>query len=131
MQFELVKIFEVSAETLYSCWLDSALHAAMTGEEAEINNELGGNFQAWGGYISGKNLELKPYSYVKQSWRTTEFPDSQPDSIIELFIRPLESGNTEFKLVHSGLTDEDEHYIQGWEEYYFQPMEEFFLTHKK
>ena len=38
---------------------------------------------AWDGYISGRNVELIPGERIVQTWRTSEFGVSDPDSNLE------------------------------------------------
>jgi uncharacterized protein YndB with AHSA1/START domain len=49
--FEISAIFPASPGQLYTAWLDSAQHSAMTGGAADISAEPGATFTAWDGYI--------------------------------------------------------------------------------
>lgn len=127
MTIELSVDFPVSSSTLYNAWLDSVQHAAMTGGEAIVSNKEGDSFTAWDGYISGENLELIPNTKIRQTWRTADFPESQPDSELVLEFIPTETG-TRIELLHTKLTDADEHYKAGWEQHYFEPMAAYFAS---
>ncbi len=85
ISFEVSATLSATPETLYSAWLDSAKHSAMTGAAAEVSDKVGGTFTAWDGYISGKNIELEPGKRIVQAWRTVEFSDDEPDSQLEIF----------------------------------------------
>jgi activator of HSP90 ATPase len=126
--FSLSIELPASPETIYTAWLDSEQHSAMTGSEAEINDQLQEPFTAWDGYIFGKNLALTPFSKIVQSWRTTEFEDEDPDSLLEITLEPL-GENTLFTLHHSNLPEHGDAYIQGWHEFYFDPMLTYFSSH--
>jgi activator of HSP90 ATPase len=120
--------FPVSPETIYRAWLSSKGHAAMTGSPAKIAARVGGKFSAWGGYITGKTLALKPYSRIVQSWRTSEFADSDPDSLIELTFKAVKGG-TRLTLAHSGIpAGQVESYKGGWVDSYFTPMRDYFKS---
>lgn len=125
MQFTLKAEFPVSAESLYKAWLSSEGHSKMTGSKAVVGKQIGDRFTAWDGYISGTHLELKPFSRIVQSWRTTEFPKGQSDSLVELTFSE-QTGKTELTLHHSSLGREDHHYKKGWEDHYFTPMKAYF-----
>ena len=114
-------------ELVYNAWLSSEAHADFTGGgKAEIDPRVGGSFTAWDGYISGQTLTLDPPRRIVQAWRTTEFPEGAPDSTLELFFNP-EGEGTRLILRHSEIPDgQGEGYRQGWEDYYFKPMREFF-----
>jgi len=91
-----------------------------------IDPKNGGNFTAWDGYIQGKNLELVPGRKIVQSWRTSEFPSRSPDSRIEILLEGTKSG-TKITIAHTNIPDgQGEGYRQGWLDYYFKPMKEYF-----
>ena len=122
--------FPVSPADLYDAWLDSALHSEFTGGEATISRFEGGRFSACDSYISGTNLELKRPSLIVQTWRTTDFAPSDPDSRLELRFSPSQKGGTDLTLNHENLPDgTGQDYQQGWLEYYFTPMQEYFTLH--
>ncbi|MDH4473810.1 MAG: SRPBCC domain-containing protein [Fluviicola sp.] len=127
MTIELSVDFPVNVSTLYSAWLDSDQHAAMTGGEASVSDKEGDSFTAWDEYISGKNIELIPNTKIRQTWRTTDFPETQPDSELVLDFIPTENG-TRLLLKHTGLSKTDGQYESGWEEHYFTPMAEYFAS---
>ena len=116
----------VTPERLYRAWLDSAEHGALTGSEAQIDPQVGGSFTAWDGYIQGTTLELQPYRCILQAWRTTDFPQGSADSRLEVLLEEVEGG-VQITLHHSDIpTGQGEQYRQGWEDYYFQPMQAYF-----
>ena len=113
-------------EKIYTAWLDSNEHGLFTGSPANIDPQIGGEFTAWDGYIQGKTLELEPGKRILQSWRTTEFPDTSPDSLLEVIFEPDPAG-TRLTLLHTNIPDgQSDQYRQGWLDYYFQPMREYF-----
>ena len=124
-------VLPVKAESLYDAWLDSREHSAFTGSPAEIDPTAGGNYTAWDGYISGRTIELEPYRRIVQSWRTTGFPEDATDSRLELIFEPVAEG-TRLTLIHSEIPEnQGEEYEQGWESYYFQPMQAYFQSQKE
>src|SRR3990172_4941340 len=125
IQFEVSAVIPASAAELYEAWLDSASHSAMTGGAAETSAEAGGSFTAWDGYIQGRNLELDPPRRILQSWRSTEFEESEPDSSLELLFEPAEGG-TRLTIRHSNLPAHGGQYVQGWVDNYFEPMTRYF-----
>ena len=125
-EFELKMEFDVSPQTLYDAWLDSAAHTEMTGGVAEIDPKVGGKHSAWDGYIWGEIIELEPGRRILQTWRTTEFAPTDADSLLELTFEPTDDG-TLLTLAHANLpTALSYSYLEGWESNYFDPMEEYF-----
>jgi activator of HSP90 ATPase len=116
----------VTPEILYHDWLDSNSHSQFTGAAAQIAPEVGGAFTAWDGYISGTTIELESPRRILQQWRTTEFPSDSPDSILEILFIPTDLG-TRLILNHSNIPDgQGDSYFTGWQDYYFEPMLEYY-----
>jgi len=91
-----------------------------------VNGKIGGEFSAWDGYIFGSTLEMTPNQRLVQAWRTSEFPDEAPDSHLEVLLEET-AGRTKVTLVHSDMPeDQVDSYKQGWEDFYFKPMREYF-----
>ena len=98
----------------------------MTGGEARVSALVGETFDAWDGYIQGRNLELEPYRRIVQSWRTAEFSPAEKDSKIEILLEP-QDGGTLLILIHTDLPADGMQYKQGWVVNYFEPMNAYFL----
>ncbi len=98
----------------------------MTGSPANVDGKAGGKFSAWDGFIFGTTLELTPDQRIVQAWRTSEFPVEAPDSRLEVLLEEV-TGGTKVTLVHSNLPEgQAESYRQGWDDFYFKPMKEYF-----
>ncbi|MFT5405980.1 MAG: activator of HSP90 ATPase [Verrucomicrobiales bacterium] len=123
--FEIKARFEVSLERVFNAWLDSDEHSAMTGGAAVCTALSDEEFSAWDGYISGKNLKIVPHTYIKQSWRTTEFDENDASSIVEIRLKKVGAG-CEVTLKHKDIPDGQPDYNQGWQDHYLIPMEEYF-----
>lgn len=124
---ELSSTFSIPAEKLYKAWLDPVHHAAMSyGGQAEFEVRVGGTHSTGDGYITGQFLELEPGRRIVETWRTSDFPEEQPDSRVELLFEDVPEGGR-IQLVHQDLPEEQiEEYQKGWMEYYFQPMKLYF-----
>ena len=125
VEFDVSDVIPAAPETVYSAWLNSEEHARMTGDSARVSAVVGEPFEAWGGYIQGKNLELEPGKRILQAWRTSEFDDSDADSTLEIVFTPEGSG-TRVTIHHSALPPHGMQYQQGWIDSYFTPMKEYF-----
>jgi activator of HSP90 ATPase len=123
--FELKEVFKVSPAIIYHAWLDSQGHSDMTGGEANCSDMEGGSFTAWDEYITGANRSLKKNQEIVQYWRTSEFPDGAPDSVLTIKLKATGDG-CELSLIHSNIPDGQSDYETGWIEHYFNPMHEYF-----
>ena len=98
----------------------------MTGSPAKVDGRANGEFTAWDGYIWGTFLELEANKRILQAWRTGEFPEDAEDSQVEILLNE-QSGRTKLTLIHTNIpTGQEESYKQGWEDFYFKPMREYF-----
>lgn len=125
LEFTISESFPVSPEVIYKAWIKSDEHSKMTGSPASVTDVIGGEFTAWDGYIHGKNIELNPPDRIVQLWRTTEFEDSDPDSLLEIIFE-IEGDGTRVTIHHSDLPEHGMQYKQGWIDAYFTPMKQYF-----
>lgn len=124
--FTLTAILPAKPTDVYKAWLTTKGHSRMTGSPAKVDGKVGGKFSAWDGYIFGTTLELTPNERILLAWRTSEFPDEAPDSRVEIILEAAGSG-TKLTLAHSHMPeDQVADYRQGWEDFYFKPMREYF-----
>ena len=124
--FILSEVFNAKPSEIYKAWLSSDGHSAITGSPAKVNGKIGGEFSAWDGYIFGTTRKLTPNRLIVQTWRTSEFPDDAPDSHLEVLLEEI-VGGTKVMLTHSDMPeDQVDSYKQGWEDFYFKPMREYY-----
>src|SRR5262245_34301638 len=124
-RFELEARIPAAPGSVYRAWLTGSEHARMTGGPATGEPSVGADHSAWDGYIRGRNLALEPEARIVQSWRTTEFPESAPDSILEVLLS-REGGGTRLVLRHSDIPEgQGAQYREGWVEHYFEPMRKY------
>jgi uncharacterized protein YndB with AHSA1/START domain len=117
---------KASPEAVYMAIVDARRHSEFTGSPATTNDIVGAEFTAWDGYISGKNLELVKGKKIVQEWKTTEWPEGYPPSILRLTLTP-KRGGTELKMLHSKVPAEQvRSYRDGWHSAYWNPLKEYF-----
>lgn len=124
LKFELREHFNVTPDALYDAWMNGDSHSAMTGGLAVIDPSVGGRFTAWDEYITGSTVEIEANRRIVQTWRTVEFPESAPDSRLEIMFVPEGDGTT-LILRHSRIPEGQPDYAQGWIDNYFVPMHEY------
>ena len=123
--------FACTPKVLFEMYLDSAKHAAATGEPARISRRAGGKFTAFGGMLLGRNLLVVPHSLIVQSWRSAEWKRSDPDSILVLQFSKI-AGGSQVDLVHVNVPDHDHAGVtRGWPKYYWEPWKEHLTKHSK
>lgn len=120
------KVFiPASPREVYEAYMDAKKHSEFTGSKATSDPKVGGEFTAWDGYISGKNLELEEGRRIVQEWVTTEWPEDFAPSRLELTLKKVRGG-TEISMVHSGVpADQADDVAEGWNEFYWEPLKEY------
>lgn len=118
-------------DEVYDAFMDAQKHSAFTGSKATSDPKVGGEFTAWDGYISGKNLELERGKKIVQEWSTTDWPDASPPSKLELTFKNTKGG-TEISMIHSNVPPEQaDDLAEGWVEFYWKPLEEYFTKQSR
>lgn len=113
--------FKATPHAVYEALMDSRKHAKFTGSAAKISRKVGGEMMAYGGYITGKNLELVPDQKIVQEWRGSEWPAGHT-SRVTFKLTPVKGG-TRLTFTHTGVPDDQVASIkQGWIDNYWLPM---------
>jgi len=122
-----IEIPNATPDDVYKAFLSSREHSQFTGSEAKCSTRVGDKFQAWDGYISGRNVELVPGKKIVQDWMTTEFPDGYSFSKLQITLAKSKDGGTTLTMVHSKVpASQVEKYSGGWHESYWDPLIVFF-----
>ncbi len=104
--------------------MNSKQHSAFTGEKASISTREGGKFSVFGGYASGKNLELKEGKKIVQSWRASDWKDGE-DSVVTFEFSKSKTG-CKLTFTHKGVpADQADDIKKGWIDYYWTPLKSY------
>jgi activator of HSP90 ATPase len=107
-----------SPSRVYRTLIDSDDFAAATGAPASGGTEEGGAFSGFGGYVTGRHVELVPGKRIVQAWRAKAWPEGQY-SIVRFELHP-EGQGTKLVFDHQGFPeDAKEHLAQGWHAMYW------------
>jgi activator of HSP90 ATPase len=89
---------------------------------AEISGEVGGAFTLFGGYITGRHVELVPNERIVQAWRTGGWPPGVYS--IAKFELVEQGSGTKIVFDHTGFPKgEAEVLASGWKAHYWEPIE--------
>jgi activator of HSP90 ATPase len=127
-------VFKASPKRIYEALMDSkqfdkviqlsgVMQSMHLGDKpTEISREAGGAFQLFGGYITGRNVELVPNRRIVQAWRAGGWaPGVYSIAKFEL----VEQGaGTRIVFDHTGFPKGDaDHLASGWKAHYWGPLE--------
>ena len=105
--------------------LGVAMRSMATGTTpAQIDRNVGGSFLIFGGYISGRHLELVPNERIVQAWRPQSWKPGEY-SVVKFDLVEQGSGS---KLIFDqrGFPDgTGEHLSVGWSDNYWEPLRKY------
>jgi uncharacterized protein YndB with AHSA1/START domain len=89
-----------------------------------ISREAGGAISAFGGYVTGRQIELVPNERIVQVWRAGSW---DPGSYsIAKFVLVEQGAETKIKFDHTGFPKgQAEHLAEGWRINYWEPLAKF------
>lgn len=121
---EISRVVPTSPERIYNAFLNPHEHSALTGEKATLAPD--GSFLARNGQVKARTLRLETARHIVQQWRSKDFPDTAPDSQLEIALSPTPEG-TKVSLRQTGLPEEVVENIKTqWNEHYFNRMDAYF-----
>jgi activator of HSP90 ATPase len=89
---------------------------------AEISREAGGAFTLFGGYITGRHVELLPNQRIVQAWRAGSWPPGIYS--IARFELAEQGSGTRIVFDHTGFPKGDaESLASGWKAHYWEPIQ--------
>jgi len=131
-----VAVFKASRKRVYEALTDAkqfdkviqlsgVMQSMHLGDKpTEIGREVGGAFTLFGGYITGRHVELVPNERIVQAWRTGRWaPGVYSIAKFEL----VEQGSgSKIVFDHTGFPKGDaEHLASGWKAHYWEPLAKF------
>jgi uncharacterized protein YndB with AHSA1/START domain len=119
-------VFEAGPARVYRALVDGVEFSKLTGAPTTSAETEGSAFSAFGGHITGRQVELVPGKLVVQAWRAKTWPTGVY-SIARFELRPEGQGEkTRLVFDHDGFPeDQQEHLAAGWTANYWEPMRKY------
>jgi activator of HSP90 ATPase len=100
---------------------DAAKSMGLQITPATISSTPGGAFSLFGGYITGRQIELTANERIVQAWRTASWPSGVYSIVTITLVN--QDGGTKIVFDHAGFpAGQAEHLAEGWHVNYWQPM---------
>ena len=105
--------------------LSGAMQSMRLGDKpTDISREVGGAFTLFGGYITGRQVELVPNGRIVQAWRVGSWEPGVYS--IARFEFTEQGSGTRLVFDHMGFPKGlAEHLAEGWKSHYWEPIEKF------
>ncbi len=124
---ETIQVQNTNAASVYEALMDAAQHTRLTGAPAQIDARVGGAFSTFDGYATGEFTELAPPRIIEMTWRASDWADSELSTVRFELTDTADGVQIDFVQRNVPAGHEDE-YRQGWHDYYFAPLAEFFVA---
>lgn len=120
-----MKVYEVLTQpklfdrvVKYSAAMQSG---ALSDAKAEISGEAGGAFSVFGGYVTGRQLEMIAGQRLVEAWRSASWaPGAYSIAKFEL---SAQGAGSKLVFEHGGFPQgQAEHLVAGWKGNYWEPM---------
>lgn len=122
-------VLPATAADLYQMYMDPVVHSALTGAPARISEESGSAFEAFGGLLKGRTLQVVKPRLIVQSWRSVNFADTDPDSTLIILFADEDGDSGRIDLIHLDVPESDYQGVSGgWESRYFAPWLKYLQT---
>ncbi len=108
--------------------LSAAMKSGMPAGAAptQISREAGGAFSLFGGYVTGRHIELVANERIVQAWRAGGWDPG--DYSIAKFQLVEQGSGTKIVFDHGGFPKgKAEHLAEGWKMNYWEPLEKFLV----
>jgi activator of HSP90 ATPase len=130
-------VFKASRQRIYDALTDAkqfqkvvelsgaAKSMGLGSKPAEISQQAGGTFALFGGYITGRHIELSPYERIVQAWRPGEW-SAGVYSIAKFELVELGASSTKIVFDHTGFpAGKGASLAAGWKANYWEPLTKY------
>jgi activator of HSP90 ATPase len=113
--------FAAPAERVYALLLSAEDFSRLSGAPAQIDAAEGGAFSLFGGFVTGRSIELAPSHRIVQGWRASNWPPGVYSMVrFDLHDDP---GGTRLVLEQQGVPkDVVQDFVDAWAPKYWDPM---------
>jgi len=114
-----------SAKQIYNLYMDPKLHGMITGAAVKVSEKTGSKLEVFGGYITGKTLQIVKNKLVVQQWHGSDWDAKAEDSV---FVLSFEQKGKDVVLhvFHANVPDEVAKDLdKGWHDHYWNPWKQW------
>jgi uncharacterized protein YndB with AHSA1/START domain len=129
MAFDLALEFTLSGKPkrVMELLTDPVLIRKWSGEDAVLENKVGGSFEMFDGWVKGEVIKTGD-NELAYTWKAADWAeDAQPSEVH--YLLKADEGGTKVTVKHTGFPNEKERdsHKSGWTDFFFDPLEDFIL----
>ena len=114
--------FDARPSVIFEALMSSRKHSEFTGAPAKIGAAAGRPFAAYGGYITGFNLDITKNKSIVQAWRAKNWPNGVW-SVASFKLVAAKGGKTKLSFSHTGVPAKAvKGTTDGWKSHYWAPL---------
>jgi activator of HSP90 ATPase len=104
--------------------MNSDMKRMLGAAPTQIDANPGGAYILFGGYVTGRNLDMIPNSRLVQAWRAGSWAPGSYS--IAKFVLAENGAGTKLIFDHTGFPEgEEEHLAEGWHANYWKPLAKY------
>ena len=111
-------------KAVYDLYMNPKKHAMISGGPATMTSKPGAKYSVYGGYITGKNLDLVKDKLIVQTWRAQGWDKNDVDSTFIISLEP-KGKDVALQMIHANVPEKHEKSLaKGWNEHYWNPWKQ-------
>ena len=113
-----------TTKILYDLYMNAEIHGMITAGPVKISEEPGSALEVFGGYISGKTLQVVKNQLIVQQWKGSDWSKNDPDSVFVLSFEHQEK-DVVMNVFHANVPDDKAAGLdKGWHDHYWNPWKQ-------
>jgi len=113
------------AKQLYNLYMDAKLHGMITGGPVKISEKIGSKLEVFGGYVTGKTLQVIKNKLIVQSWHGSDWGAKDDDSVFVLSFEQ-KGEDAVMNVFHANIPDDKSARLdKGWHDHYWSPWKQY------
>lgn len=124
-------ILPATPHDVFEALTESRIIKRWSGQRGNVEPKIGGTMEMFDGWVKGKVLDYNPRRILSYSWKPQDWSDDVAESIVSYRLKKSAKGTT-VELQHRGFPNDSEaqNHKDGWHEFVFDPLKEYFNTMK-
>lgn len=130
--FKTTFVVYASPDEVFEALTDPGIIAAWGGGLSVIEPKVGGHFELFDGWVKGEVTHFVAGKELGYTWKPAEWDKRTKPSAVHMRLMPHAAG-TDVVLAHTNFPSQEEadKHGNGWIDYVFDPMNDYFTMEKE
>ena len=114
-----------TTKSIYDLYMNAKLHGMITGGAVKISEKIGSKLEVFGGYITGKTLQVIKNKLVVQQWHGSDW-DAKADNSVFVLSFEKKGKDAILNVFHANIPDDKVKGLdKGWHDHYWNPWKQY------